>query len=323
MGSLAGEYPSEGEEKGSERNGGVPDLLEEAWFFRKLIDGSGGNKPPPAGGRFMGRCFSDPTSSQSVVPPAPVRGDGGLVRAPSLPPCIGRKSGGRRNGSKSSKTGEGKEKQGSKIKTSGGGGGRNPGSLARAPSLPPWIGREEVEEEEEESDGEENGMSMSRLIQQAMSSSLDDISPRHSVSSPKSMIRSCRSMRNEVRGGGGRRRSPEVKDDQSGVISTTNHSNNPPPPPTNPKGIRKLTKTMSNLEIQHDQASYYESKKAAARPQRPSYDRFLRCGGPPIPTWAPGPTSNAQTTTTATTSSAEDIKAHLKVWARTVAANIH
>ncbi|CAI0409200.1 unnamed protein product [Linum tenue] len=340
MGSLAGDQ-LEREEKGSDRNGGVPDLLEEAWFFRKLIDGSSGRNNKPASGKFMGRCFSDPTSSQSVVPPAPPKGEGGgLVRAPSLPPGIGRrgdgdyaaegrKSGGKRNNGKSLKTGDMtvSSKKGGKIKPSGGG-GRNPGSLARAPSLPPWIGREE----EEESDGEESGMSMSRLIQQAMSSSLDDISTltKHSVSSPKSMIRSSRSMRNEVRGDGERRRpNPEARDDQrvisrqSGVISTTNHNNNPPPSPCNPKGIRKLTKTMSNLEIHQDQASYYESKKAAMRPQRPSYDHLLRCGGPPIPTWAPGPTSNAKGTTAPATSSAEDIKAHLKVWARTVAANIH
>lgn len=206
MGSIADEGKVSSRREGKKNRGApVPDLLEEAWFFRKFIDGttttsaSAANSKPAV--RSMGRCFSDPTSSQSVsLPPqpAPPPQSGGLARAPSLPPCVGRRSGDLpgggggccRKSSGRSKVGEIREemmmvrrgKRGSRSEK-----GRNPGSLERAPSLPPWIGRSDEEEVVEDDD--EIDMSMSRLIQQAMSCSLDDISiPKPATSSANSKV---------------------------------------------------------------------------------------------------------------------------------------
>ncbi|CAN1179399.1 hypothetical protein LINPERPRIM_LOCUS36682 [Linum perenne] len=322
MESIADDHRKEITPQGKNRGSRspVPDLLEEAWFFRKLIDGTTAaavTKKKPAV-RSMGRCLSDLTSTQTVSlppsPPLPPTPPGGLPRAPSLPPSGGccRKSSRRNRGGDERKRVSRSERSSPGSDGDGGvWGGRNPGSLERAPSLPPWIGREEAEEVVDD----ESDMSMSWLIQQAMSCSLDDISiPKSTAASPKvSRITHSSSMNSETRDGtSNRRRIPESNDrfnfnninnnnNQSTVINNNNSNRNAVPG-------RRLNKTLSNIEIPRQQKQnaaaaysyYYQSR-------RPNSDR----SSPSIPPWA------------STANETDDIKAHLKVWARSVAANIN
>ncbi|CAN0891309.1 hypothetical protein LINGRAHAP2_LOCUS16910 [Linum grandiflorum] len=309
MDSIADEAKLSSRPEGKKNRGApVPDLLEEAWFFRKFIDGTTAAAAAKPAVRSMGRCFSDPTSSQSVsiAVAAPQPQSGGLARAPSLPPpCVGRRSGEvgccRKSAGRSKvgdfKTGGGgreemmmkKGKRGSRSEK-----GRNPGSLERAPSLPPWIGRSEEEVEEGDDDDDESDMSMSRLIQQAMSCSLDDISiPKPTISSASKMnsrITHSSTMKTDVRDGSNysRRRIIPVSND---VVANSSQTKSV----SDVHQGRKLKKTLSNLEIPR---------------QRPNNNNGC---SPPIPTWAEDPNAHMS----------ENIKAHLKVWARSVAANIH
>ncbi|KAK3036314.1 hypothetical protein RJ639_031286 [Escallonia herrerae] len=131
------------------------DLLEEGWFFGNLlIDDSKKAK--------MSRSYSDPcpnslnfshnqelsaeeTREKDDLVPAK------LIRTPSLP------------------TSTEKRKEGVRKPNTG---------LVRAPSLPPWIGREEVEEDDD--DDHESDFTMGRLIRQASLSTSYMLPPRRS-----------------------------------------------------------------------------------------------------------------------------------------------
>lgn len=185
----------------------VDDLLEECWFFENLFKRN-------AAMTFK-RCNSDPCPSSSssssklsqvLLPRVPEnetsmekKGDGvvhrGLVRAPSLPPCIGgRKEQEEKEGSNGTKKlarqvshqnmlqapkpsciekkeGSHKEKEsGSRSKFSG---QSSRPRLQRAPSLPPNIGREDI------SYDKDSEARMSRLIQQAFAHSTESLYPQH------------------------------------------------------------------------------------------------------------------------------------------------
>lgn len=176
-------------------NEAVDDLLEECWFFDNLLKGRA---------TMMLRCNSDPCPSSSKtsfiekkVDDNGVIAHHGLIRAPSLPPCIGRKEeeqekesiGARKlmrqsshqirlqapkpNCSNKEKGGGSKEKEStSRTKFSGESSCRK---LQKAPSLPPSIGREEISCHENDSDTR-----MSRLIQLAFANSTESLRPRHS-----------------------------------------------------------------------------------------------------------------------------------------------
>ncbi|KAK3030252.1 hypothetical protein RJ639_033378 [Escallonia herrerae] len=128
------------------------DLLEEGWFFGNLLVDDRKAK--------MSRSYSDPcpnslnfshnqelsaeeTREKDDLVPAK------LIRTPSLPTSTPKREEEVRKPNK---------------------------GLVRAPSLPPWIGREEVEEEDD--DDHESEFTMGRLIRQASLSSSYMLPPR-------------------------------------------------------------------------------------------------------------------------------------------------
>ncbi|KAJ8765236.1 hypothetical protein K2173_011916 [Erythroxylum novogranatense] len=175
-----------------EKGAAVHDLLEEGWFFGKLVN----SKPK------MSRCYSDPspnfaqgTSESNPFKEKPSSSSArkfsaNLTRAPSLPPCIGREERiheEERNSEISMLTTQlsdicifnekqnelstctkkkvliqGKETQAPRDKKRKGQRSSRQ-NLLRTPSLPPCIGREL-----EELEGNEGDITMSRLIRQAM-----------------------------------------------------------------------------------------------------------------------------------------------------------
>lgn len=173
----------------------VDDLLEECWFFDNLLKGRA---------RMMLRCNSDPCPSSSNTSFIEKKEDDdgvvarrGLIRAPSLPPFIGRKEeelekesiGTRKLIRQSSPpirlqapkpSCSNKEKGGGSKEKAGTSGTKFSGELScrklqKAPSLPPNIGREDISCQENESDAR-----MSRLIQLAFANSTESLLPRHS-----------------------------------------------------------------------------------------------------------------------------------------------
>lgn len=155
------------------------DHLEESWFFENLFDRR----------RRMSRCYSDPCTSsnfrQDVLANDSCNNNqssNGLVRAPSLPPCIGR-----------GEQVEAKKNHGGKIKLSrqlslqasktttttttcsdhktkkpdreSSSSSRH--SLQRTPSLPSSMGTKVSD------------VRMSKLIRQALANSPDILPPRH------------------------------------------------------------------------------------------------------------------------------------------------
>ncbi|KAJ6949858.1 hypothetical protein NC651_003745 [Populus alba x Populus x berolinensis] len=189
----------------------VHQLLEEGWFFGKLLDVN--SKPR------MLRCYSDPSPSfdQQVLantcPPPTEKSSstrellppGNLTRAPSLPPNIGRSEEKIQETESSTSASTGmsrkltrqlsdqvlirkpscvKKKEGiNQVKVASHAnrnrrsktvaeGQSSQHSLIRTPSLPPYIGREEMDEESESDE-----ITMSELIRQAMPLS-KDILPR-------------------------------------------------------------------------------------------------------------------------------------------------
>lgn len=154
-----------------EKVDGVHQLLEEGWFFGKLLT----RKPRKSS--LMQRCYSDlsPNYDQAIlVENSPCLDKssskkvvGKLTRAPSLPPCIGRREEKvedikltcRQQPIKSIACKEGiQENRRSKGIT----GQPSKPTLLRTPSLPASMGRDE-EGEEDDSD-----ITMSRLIRLAM-----------------------------------------------------------------------------------------------------------------------------------------------------------
>ncbi|CAK7324425.1 unnamed protein product [Dovyalis caffra] len=323
----------------------VHQLLEEGWFFGKLVANS--NSQPK-----MLRCYSDPSpnfdqqilaktcpSSQissstrkSVTP-------GNLTRAPSLPPNIGRSeekiheiesstAGMSRKLTRQlsdqiliqkpscvkKKEGKSEEKASltrrSKMMEAG---KSSQHSLLRTPSLPPYIGREEMIELENESDE----ITMSKLIRQAMPLS-SDILPRQPSS--KMITPKHRPPRNlEV----------ESSDALRNSTYETRHI-------SYPKNQRKLDKSLSNVEFHEVQgfkdlgfkfdkkdlnppsmveifAGLQEKKKHIKQDQ----DHKVR---------EPYPSGSWQVTSCdpvwAAKNSAQEMKAQLKFWARSVASNV-
>ncbi|KAJ9129268.1 hypothetical protein P3X46_033939 [Hevea brasiliensis] len=180
---------------------GVHQLLEEGWFFGKLLT----RKPRSS---LMLRCYSDPTPNfdQAILAennPCIGKVVGNSIREPSLLPCIGwreekieeKQPTCRQLSDKASvqqpikptTCAEGiQENRRSKVIT----GQPSKHKLLRTPSLPPCIGRKEVEEEEENDDN----ITMSRLIRQAMS-------PRHTSKLPDSANHTTTSINPPEEGG--------------------------------------------------------------------------------------------------------------------------
>ncbi|KAL9366763.1 hypothetical protein Peur_037962 [Populus x canadensis] len=322
----------------------VHQLLEEGWFFGKLLDVN--SKPR------MLRCYSDPSPSfdqQVLANTCPPSGKssstrellppGNLTRAPSLPPNIGR-SEEKIQETQSNTSASGmnrkltrqlsdqvlirkpscvKKKEGiSQVKVASHAdrnrrskmvaeGQSSQHSLIRTPSLPPYIGREEMNEESESDE-----ITMSKLIRQAMPLS-KDILPRQRSS--KMILPKYRPPRN----------SEEESGDALQEIAETSRF---------PKNQGRLEKSLSNLESHEVQGfkdkkglkppsmveifaglqekrTYIKRNQDKVREPYPSSSwQVNSCAcAPPIPVWA-------------SKDSAQDIKAQLKFWARSVASNV-
>uniref|UniRef100_A0A6M2EVD9 Uncharacterized protein n=1 Tax=Populus davidiana TaxID=266767 RepID=A0A6M2EVD9_9ROSI len=304
----------------------VHQLLEEGWFFGKLLDVN--SKPR------MLRCYSDPSpsfdqqvlantcpppsgkspSTRELLPP------GNLTRAPSLPPNIGRSEEKIQETESNTSASTGmsrkltrqlsdqvlirkpscvKKKEGiNQVKVASHAnrnrrsktvaeGQSSQHSLIRTPSLPPYIGREEMNEESESDE-----ITMSELIRQAMPLS-KDILPRQ-------------------------RSSKDIASDTSRF----------------PKNQGRLEKSLSNLEshevqgfkdkkglnppsmveifagLQEKRMDIKRNQDKVREPYPSSSWQVNSCAcAPPIPVWA-------------SKDSSQDMKAQLKFWARSVASNV-
>lgn len=377
----------------------VHQLLEEGWFFGKLLDVN--SKPR------MLRCYSDPSpsfdqqvlantcppsrkssSTRELLPP------GNLTRAPSLPPNIGRSEEKiQETQSNTSTSGMNrkltrqlsdqvlirkpscvKKKEGiSQVKVASHAnrnrrskmvaeGQSSQHSLIGTPSLPPYIGREEMNEESESDE-----ITMSKLIRQAMPLSKDILPRQRSSKVPKiSQPQSCFNpilfgffcriglvtvldincfnvlliftkyiYPNEVTAYYlqmilPKYRPPRNSEEESGdalqdIASETSRF---------PKNQGRLEKSLSNLESHEVQGfkdkkglkppsmveifaglqekrTYIKRNQDKVREPYPSSSwQVNSCAcAPPIPVWA-------------SKDSAQDIKAQLKFWARSVASNV-
>ncbi|KAJ6298329.1 hypothetical protein OIU76_019476 [Salix suchowensis] len=325
------------------RSAGVPEvkaavhqLLEEGWFFGKLLDVK--SKPR------MLRCYSDPSSrfDQQILanscPPAGKSSTtrelltrGNLTRAPSLPPNIGRSeekiheterytsgtgmsrqlprqlsdqiliqkptSVRKKEGVRHEKTANHAAGNYRRSKMVAEGQSSRHG-LIRTPSLPPYIWREETNEE---SDSDE--ITMSKLIRQAMPLS-SDILPRPRYRPPRNS--------SEVESGG---------DALHNISSEARHGNFPK------NQMRKLEKSLSNPEVHEvtrDKkglnpasmveifAGLQEKKLYIKRNQdlvSNSWQGSSCACAAPIPVWV-------------SKDSSQEMKAQLKFWARSVASNV-
>ncbi|KDP45851.1 hypothetical protein JCGZ_15295 [Jatropha curcas] len=284
----------------------VHNLLEDGWFFGELLS----RKP-----KAMPRCYSDPSPnfSQEIIsesyyllnPSKKKPAAKNLIRAPSLPPCIGRRSEEReikklsRQLSDQDLVQEAGDSCKGKIEEK-----ERPLKqrlLIRTPSLPHCIGREE-EIEEHESD-----ITMSKLIRQAMPHTSKGLTQTSSMSK----YRPPRSWKVET-------------------VDTVKETKN--------SSRRNLKKSLSNLESQIEgfkdlefpfnkqdlnpskagiipvsenkkkQNQDLDQDKVRRRPCLSETWHVQSCASP-IPIWA-------------AKSSTQDMKAQLKCWARAVASNV-
>ncbi|KAK8648405.1 hypothetical protein V6N13_129158 [Hibiscus sabdariffa] len=296
------------------------DLLEESWFFENLFHRR----------RRMLRCYSDPCTSSNfgqdvLAEDSCDRIRNGLVRAPSLPPCIGRenevqerkKNGGkiklnRQLSLQTSKTAcSDHTKRDRKIKSSGESSRHN---LLRTPSLPSTMGTNELTQDND------SDLRMSKLIRQAMANSPDIIPPRHGHNKAMNLQRSSttRPPRNQ-----------QVQANDNTNEASVTRGLHP-----NPK--RMLQKSHSDLAFQElqgfkDLGFTFDDEDLSpdvvnilpglqgTKIDEPKQDRvrkpylseawLVQGPAPPLPARV-------------TKNSAEDMKEQIKFWARAVATNV-
>ncbi|XVE80070.1 hypothetical protein DITRI_Ditri14bG0109800 [Diplodiscus trichospermus] len=320
------------------------DLLEESWFFENLLNRR----------RRMLRCYSDPCTSsnfnQDVLAKdscsqssesetkfqdkGSVHG-GSFIRAPSLPPCIGREekvqerksiNGGRSKFSRqlslqaskttcTEKIGEIQEKKSDrKSKLSGQSLGNN---LLRTPSFPTSIGWQKLIQDND------SDIRMSKLIRQALANPSDILPPRHSPN--KAMGQSCSMQRCRPP------RNVEMETSTNTNTSVVQEMRRRYP---NQKRLQKSHSDLAFQELQgfkdlgftfdkHDlspgvvsilpglQQNKMEDLKQDKVRRAPYLSEawHVRSPAPPIPNCV-------------SKNSAEDMKAQLKFWARAVASNV-
>ncbi|GFZ12423.1 hypothetical protein Acr_23g0008080 [Actinidia rufa] len=295
--------------------------LEACWFFGNLLD-----KRPT---KTMLRCYSDPSPSSNYKSSSKKVSEGGgcdrpnLIRTPSLPqPCTARgeeimnkprpkplRQNSHRAPSLPSCVGREEDaeimsKPRPKLSRQ---------ILRRAPSLPPCVGREE---------DAESDFAMSKLIRQASLNSQDLLPPRRSS---KGMKKSYSAPKNRLS------KNPEPESIifmNSCIEKRSEHLNQ-----------TKMRKSMSDLEFEEVQGfkdlgfkfdnmdlnpsvvniipglqekSRVGSNEDEARKPYLSEAWRVQRPSPVIPSWVDKNKS----------SSAEDMKAQIKFWARSVAANV-
>ncbi|XP_031253194.1 uncharacterized protein LOC116111142 [Pistacia vera] len=325
------------------------DLLEEFWFFDNLLKRR----------TTMVRCHSDPctssnfnqfegsTSSSSTekLPEVGVVRSNKLIRAPSLPPCIGRKEENNvqekeRNNGRSKLTRQSshqgllqaakpscvakkevtQEQRSSaatrnKVMNTGQSSRRN---LLRTPSLPPDFGRSEDIYQDKESDAR-----MSRLIQQAFANSSDFLQNQHSS---KGMTRTYDIPRYRPP----RNLDLESHNNTTGIKEMNRRYS------LNQGKMRKSLSALESEEVQgfKDLGFTFDKKNLTPsvadilpglqekkKEELDEEDNKMRkpylseawlvqsCAPPPVPNWV-------------SKNSAEDMKTQIKFWAKTVASNV-
>lgn len=284
----------------------VDDLFDECWFYGNLLVNRRARMP---------RCYSDPCSSSNFNQEISKNShtansqstNGGLVRAPSLPPYIGRKDEVQQRGKlgrqlsdrilpqqPTKPEGIQKENETRRIKPAA----ATHSSLQRTQTLPSYIGRDQ----DKDSDA-----LMSTLILEALASSSKTSPQRLTPKSPSSS----------------RHRPPRNPDAES--ISNKHDMKETRKESLNQK---KLRKSLSYLEVEElrgfeelgfrfdkrreddpNELGYKMVMMMRSRPYNWSQSWMERSCAPLIPTWV-------------AKNSAEDMKAHIKFWARTVATNV-
>ncbi|GMJ10167.1 hypothetical protein like AT3G15115 [Hibiscus trionum] len=298
------------------------DLLEESWFFENLFHRR----------RRMLRCYSDPCTSSNfsqdvLAEDSCDRIHNGLVRAPSLPPCIGREDEvqeRKNNGGKiklnrqlslqtSKTTCSDHTIHDRKIKSSGESSRHN---LLRTPSLPTSMGTNELTQDNDI----DSDLRMSKLIRQAMANTPDILPPRHNHNKAMNLQRSSTS------------RPP--RNQQFQAIDNTKEASVTRGRHPNPKrmlqkshsdlafqelqGFKDLGFTFDNEDLSPDVVNILpglqgtkidELKQERVRKPYLSEAWFVQCPAPPLPACG-------------TKNTAEDMKAQIKFWARAVATNV-
>ncbi|KAK3198826.1 hypothetical protein Dsin_022241 [Dipteronia sinensis] len=335
----------------------VNDLLEKCWFFGNLFQRK----------TRMLRSYSDPccppsskeiftrnSDSQNITKNEITAGDGdcvvqrNLIRAPSLPPCVGRKmeenhqekessTGGKTNKlltrqsslpkpASAGKKEATKEKASTATRSKSNNGQFPRSNLHRTPSLPSYFGREE----DKESDAR-----MSNLIHQAFSTS-SDILPKSHTS--KGLTRSYSISRyrpprsSEVERHYNYNMNGSIKDmsrrrclinqNKSRKKSTSDLESE------EVQGFKDLGFTFEKQELSPSVVNILpglqEKNNSNNNREELNQEKFRRPylseawlshnfappPPPPIPNWA-------------TENSALDMKAQIKFWARAVASNVH
>ncbi|KAK2638911.1 hypothetical protein Ddye_026706 [Dipteronia dyeriana] len=322
------------------------DLLEECWFFDNLFQRK----------TRMLRCYSDPccapsskeiftknSDSQNKI----ISGDGdgvvqrNLIRAPSLPPCVGRKmeenhqekessNGGKTNKfltrqsslpkpASAGKNDATKEKKSSATMSKSNNGQFPRSNLHRTPSLPSYFGKEDKESEAR----------MSNLIHQAFSTS-SNILPKSHTS--KGLTRSYSISRYQPpRSSEAERHHNNMNGSNKDISRRCLINQN--------KSRKKSTSDLDSEEVQGFKDLGFTFEKQELSPsvvnilpglqeknnnnnrevklRRPYMSEAWLSNNfappppppPPIPNWA-------------TKNSAQDMKAQIKFWARVVASNV-
>lgn len=282
-------------------------LLEDSWFFGNSL------KQKPR----MSRCFSDPCPSSSSSAASPKEGKG-LVRAPSLPPYLGRDDKVAAEKKKSPGKGKGRELtrqlsdgkllqapkpasveikkavQGTtndmkpEIKSNGIG----KSSLLRTPSLPVSLTRKELAEENES----ETDMSMSKLIWQAWADSPEIKTPKAvtQTQSPKNIPRS---------------RPPRNVEADSVSAPAVKETRRPSP---RPKTLKKSLSSIDYKDLQGFKHLGFKDVIKQDKVRKPDLSKA----------WIKQTYVAPQTSNCVAKNSTEDMKAQIKFWARAVATNV-
>ncbi|PPS16438.1 hypothetical protein GOBAR_AA04140 [Gossypium barbadense] len=264
------------------------DLLEESWFFENLLDRR----------RRMSRCYSDPCTSsnfrQDVLANDSCNNNqnsNGLVRAPSLPPCIGRGEQTKKPDREPSSSRQWRH------------------SLQRTPSLPSSM------------EAKVSDIRMSKLIRQALADSPDILPPRHNhnkaTNLPRCSIRPPRNQEVEA-----------INNTNEASVTRYRHSN---PKKMLQKsysdlafqelqGFKDLGFTFDKEDLSPDvvnilpglQGDKIEDELQPDKVRKPYLSEAWLVQGPVPP---PIPTCVSK-------NSAKDMKAQIKFWARAVATNV-
>ncbi|KAM7279980.1 hypothetical protein ACFE04_007114 [Oxalis oulophora] len=290
----------------------VDDLLDKGWFFGNSLNKNINHK------KIISRCLSDPCPSKiSNDTPS----ENPLARAPSLPVYVG-SSNSSSHQEKQGKSGKPVRKklersssstqliavklnrvEEKKVSKSDSKVGKNVlgNGLLRSHSLRLCLETEEEEEEEEEIPDEESYARLSNLIRLALP---DTSAPRQTSS--KSKMRSCSN--------------PRPRPPRSSEAETTNPNSGKEIKPQNQNSNQtRLRRTMTSLEFEDrerfkDKTFQFKNENksfAGLQEKKIPVRRQSFSASPPIPKRVikePTP---------------EDMKTHIKFWARAVACNVH